>query len=88
MTLALPDSIRELLAQWLTPAASKPNGRHLTAEEKPDFIDPAPAAACTMGPSAVVQRPAHDQQYPRLAVRLTFSREEVVSPGVRREANG
>jgi hypothetical protein len=27
MTLALPDSIRELLAQWLTPAAAKPNGR-------------------------------------------------------------
>ena len=27
ITLALPDSIRELLAQWLTPAAAKPNGR-------------------------------------------------------------
>ena len=26
MTLALPDSIRELLAQWLTPEAAKPNG--------------------------------------------------------------
>ena len=26
MTLALPDSIRELLAQWLAPQASKPNG--------------------------------------------------------------
>ena len=26
MTLALPDSIRELLAQWLMPAAAKPNG--------------------------------------------------------------
>ena len=25
--LALPDSIRELLAQWLAPAAAKPNGR-------------------------------------------------------------
>jgi hypothetical protein len=27
MALGLPDSIRELLAQWLTPAAAKPNGR-------------------------------------------------------------
>jgi hypothetical protein len=26
MTLALPDSIRALLAQWLAPAAAKPNG--------------------------------------------------------------
>lgn len=26
LTLALPDSIRELLAQWLAPAAAKPNG--------------------------------------------------------------
>jgi hypothetical protein len=26
MTLALPDSLRELLAQWLMPAAAKPNG--------------------------------------------------------------
>jgi hypothetical protein len=26
MTLALPDSIRDLLAQWLTPADAKPNG--------------------------------------------------------------
>ena len=25
-TLALPDSIRELLAQWLAPTAAKPNG--------------------------------------------------------------
>jgi hypothetical protein len=27
ITLALPDSIRELLAQWLTPATAKSNGR-------------------------------------------------------------
>jgi hypothetical protein len=26
MTLALPDSVRELLAQWLAPGVSKPNG--------------------------------------------------------------
>src|ERR1700722_7391379 len=26
ITLALPDSIRELLAQWLAPKAAKPNG--------------------------------------------------------------
>lgn len=26
MALALPDSLRELLAQWLTPEAAKPNG--------------------------------------------------------------
>jgi hypothetical protein len=25
--LALPDSVRELLVKWLTPAAAKPNGR-------------------------------------------------------------
>jgi hypothetical protein len=27
ITLALPDSIREMLAQWLAPAAAKPNGQ-------------------------------------------------------------
>ena len=27
MTLALPDSIREMLAQWLAPATAKPNER-------------------------------------------------------------
>jgi hypothetical protein len=29
MTLALPDSLRALLAQWLAPEASKPNGHDL-----------------------------------------------------------
>jgi hypothetical protein len=27
LTLALPDSIREQVARWLTPEAAKPNGR-------------------------------------------------------------
>jgi hypothetical protein len=30
MTLALPDSIREMLAQWLAPAIAKPNGHDLS----------------------------------------------------------
>jgi hypothetical protein len=29
ITLALPDSIREMLAQWLTPAIARPNGHDL-----------------------------------------------------------
>lgn len=31
MALALPDSLRELLAQWLTPEAAKPNGHDRNA---------------------------------------------------------
>ena len=37
ITLALPDSLRALLAQWLAPAAAKPNGRdpHPPASSSP-----------------------------------------------------
>jgi Winged helix-turn-helix DNA-binding len=35
MTLALPDSIRELFAQWLAPEAVKPNGRDPHPETLP-----------------------------------------------------
>ena len=48
MTLALPDSIRELLAQWLTPAAAKPNGH----DPHPPVPTPTPKAAPTPRPAA------------------------------------
>ena len=41
LTLALPDSLRELLAQWLAPAAAKPNGHDL----RPPVPTPPPTAA-------------------------------------------
>jgi Winged helix-turn-helix DNA-binding len=41
LALALPDSIRELLAQWLAPEASKPN-RH---DRSPSVPMPRPAAS-------------------------------------------
>jgi hypothetical protein len=44
ITLALPDSIREMLAQWLTPAAAKPNGH-----------DPHPLAPSPSPPAVKVQ---------------------------------
>jgi Winged helix-turn-helix DNA-binding len=37
LTLALPDSLRELVAQWLAPAAAKPNGH--------DHSPPAPPSS-------------------------------------------
>jgi Winged helix-turn-helix DNA-binding len=40
LTLALPDNIRELLAQWLAPAAAKPNGH--------DHNPPAPMSTPRM----------------------------------------
>ena len=43
ITLALPDSIREILAQWLAPAAAKPNG-HAPHPLTPT-LKPAPAAS-------------------------------------------
>jgi hypothetical protein len=47
MTLALPDSIRELLAQWLAPEAAKPNGR----DPHPPVPSPPPKAASTPRPA-------------------------------------
>jgi hypothetical protein len=57
MTLALPDSVRELLAQWLTPATSKPNGRDL----HPPVPSPPPKAAPTPRPADAKphDNPAH-----------------------------
>ena len=40
LTLALPDSLRELMAQWLAPAAAKPNGH--------DHNPPAPMSTPRM----------------------------------------
>jgi hypothetical protein len=48
MTLALPDSVRELLAQWLAPAAAKSNGHDL----RPPVPQPPPKAAPTPRPAA------------------------------------
>jgi hypothetical protein len=50
LTLALPDSIRELLAQWLAPAAAKSNGRDLHPPVPPPLSSkaaptPRPAAS-------------------------------------------
>ena len=58
MTLALPDSIRELLAQWLAPAAAKSNGHDL----HPPVPSPSPKAAPTLRPAASAKQhdnPAH-----------------------------
>jgi hypothetical protein len=41
ITLALPDSIREMLAQWLAPAAAKPNGH----DPHPPVPTPTPRPA-------------------------------------------
>jgi Winged helix-turn-helix DNA-binding len=41
LTLALPESVRELLVQWLTPAAAKPNG----VDYHPPVPRPTPKAA-------------------------------------------
>jgi Winged helix-turn-helix DNA-binding len=48
LTLALPDSIRELLAQWLTPAAAQSNGH----DPHPSVPSPTPKAAPTPRPAA------------------------------------
>jgi hypothetical protein len=40
VVLALPDSLRKLLAQWLTPAAAKPNGD----DPRPPVPTPPPRA--------------------------------------------
>jgi hypothetical protein len=48
LTLALPDSVRELLAQWLAPEASKPNGQ----DPHPPVPLPSPTAAPTPRPAA------------------------------------
>jgi hypothetical protein len=57
LALALPDSIRELLAQGLAPAAAKPNGHDL----HPPVPVPSPEAAPTQRPAASkpYDNPAH-----------------------------
>jgi hypothetical protein len=50
MTLALPDSIRELLAQWLTPAIAKPNGRG------PHPPVPPPTSEAALAPRPAVSK--------------------------------
>jgi hypothetical protein len=52
MMLALPDSLRELLAEWLTPAASKPNGH-----------DPHPPVPAPMLKAAPAPRPAASKSH-------------------------
>ena len=57
VTLALPDSIREILAQWLSPAATKPNGH----DHLPSAPSPTSKAAPTPRPTApqTYDNPAH-----------------------------
>jgi hypothetical protein len=57
ITLALPDSIRELLAQWLAPATAKPNGH----DRHPPVPRPTPKVAPTPRPAASkpYDNPAH-----------------------------
>jgi Winged helix-turn-helix DNA-binding len=52
MTLALPDSIRGLLAQWLAPAATRPNGH-----------DPHPPVPPASPKAAPAPRPASSKPY-------------------------
>jgi hypothetical protein len=56
LTLALPDSIREMLAQWLAPAAAKPNGvdRH-----PPQFqpVDASNSASRIAAPEKAASKP-------------------------------
>ena len=52
LTLALPDSIRELLAQWLAPGAVKPNGR----DPRPPVSTPRQVAS---RPQKPYDNPAH-----------------------------
>jgi len=54
MTLALPDSLREMLAQWLAPAA-KPNGH----DPHPPAPTPTPKAASRPHASKRYDNPAH-----------------------------
>jgi DNA-binding transcriptional ArsR family regulator len=60
LTLALPDSVREMLAHWLTPATAKPNGH----DAHPPVPTPTPRAAPTPRPAAskphAAKRKIHD----------------------------
>jgi hypothetical protein len=55
LTLALPDSIRELLAQWLAPAEAKPNGH----DPRPPVPTPTPRPATRVKAKAGHDNPAH-----------------------------
>jgi ATP-dependent DNA helicase RecD-like protein/UvrD-like helicase family protein/AAA domain-containing protein len=63
ITLALPESVRELLAQWLTPAAAKPNGYDPYLPVRP----PTPKAAPTPRPAASNPHAAKPHDNPALA---------------------
>jgi hypothetical protein len=55
LTLALPDSVRELLAQWLAPAVAKPNGH----DPHPLVPTPTPKAASKPHAAKRYDNPAH-----------------------------
>jgi hypothetical protein len=77
MTLALPDSIRELLAQWLTPAAAKPNGH----DHRPPVPPPRPKAAPMPRPAASKPHTAkrHDNPaHARAAERRLLAAQELI----------
>ena len=52
MALALPDSIRKLLAQWLAPETAKPNGQ----DPHPPPLPPASAKALSGKSSPLAQK--------------------------------
>jgi hypothetical protein len=54
ITLALPDSIREMLAKWLTPAAAKPNGH----DPCPPVLRPSPRTVKVQAARRVKPTPA------------------------------
>jgi hypothetical protein len=58
ITLALPDSVRELLAHWLAPEAAKPNGHDLRPPVPPPPPKAAPAAS-KPHPAKHYDNPAH-----------------------------
>jgi Winged helix-turn-helix DNA-binding len=67
LTLALPDNVRELLAQWLAPAAAKPNGH----DPHPPMLTPAKA---TLTPRPAASKPHAAKRYDNPAHARTAER--------------
>src|ERR1700722_14484289 len=63
LTLALPDSVRELLAQWLAPAAVKPNGHD------PHSLLPTPTPKAAPTPRPAASKPYANPAHARTAER-------------------
>jgi hypothetical protein len=72
MTLALPDSLRALLAQWLMPEAAKPNGH--------DRHPPAPASPPRTLKAQFIANPAQVQAAERQIARRLARQSRRVHP--------